>query len=177
MSIDLVHIELGEGTLAITYGVGYDGSGGTTIADVGATLGAELSYKKSYKDVEIGQVMAPVKSPQIGEEGTFKIKMMESQINNMAIAFGGSPTLVTTDATSEHFVFGNDKSTVYHKLVYTVPQIDDTTKNDVVTIYRARVDDISPVAFSKTDERVLEVTFKMYPESTNWKLFDFLHTK
>lgn len=177
MAVDLTKIELGEGTLAITYGVAADGSGGTTISDVGATLGAELSFKKSYKDIEIGQVLAAVKSPPIGEEGTFKVKLMESNINLIAIALGGNPANVTTDAISEKYTFGAEKTTVYHKLVYTVPQLEASSKNDVLTIYRARVEDLSPVGFSKSDERVFEVTFKMYPITTNWKLFEFVHNK
>ena len=177
MSVDITNIEIGEGVLGITYGVDDDGSGGTAIADVGATLGAELSYKKNHKDIEIGQVLAAVKSPVIGEEGTFKVKMLESSINNLAIALGGSPSLVTTDATSERYVFGNNKTTVYHKLTYTTPQIDDSSKDDIIIVYRARVDDISPVGFSKTEERAFEVTFKMFPETSNWSLFEFTHDK
>lgn len=178
MSVSLEKIELGEGTLAITYGVGYDGSGGTEIADVGACLGAELSYKKAYKDIEIGSSPAPVKSPIIGEEGTFKIRMLETNINLIAIAMGGSPANVTTDATSEKYVFGGQKgNAVMHKLVYTVPQVDDSAKDDVLTIYRARVEDLAPIAFSKSDERAYEVTFKLFAKSTDWDLGDFLHTK
>ena len=176
MSIDLTKIELGEGTLGITYGVASDGSGGTAIADAGACLGAELSYKKSYKDIEIGQVLAAVKSAVIGEEGTFKIKMLESQIENIAIALGGDPADVVTDAgVSETITMGNDKSTIYHKLIYTVPQVDTPAKDDVITVFRARVEDMAAIGFSKTDERVLEVTFKMFPESTSWTLFSFQH--
>ena len=177
MAVDIGKIELGEGVLAITYGVSDDGSGGTAITDAGAALGAELSYKKNYKDIEIGRVLAAVKSPVIGEEGSFKIKLMESSINIIAIALGGTPDDVTTDVTSERYLFGNDKVTTYHKLVYTVPQLDAPTKDDVLTVFRSRVDDVSPIAFSKTDERVFEVTFKMFPETTNWSLFDFVHEK
>jgi len=176
MAVDLIKIELGEGILGITYGVGYDGSGGTEIADVGSQLGAELSYKKIYKDIEIGRSPAPVKSPIIGEEGTFKIKMLETAINLITIALGGDPADVTTDATSEKYVFGGQKGkAIMHKLVYTVPQVDAPTKDDILTIYRARVEDLSPIVFSKSDERVYEVTFKLFAKSTTWILGDFAH--
>lgn len=178
MSVSLEKIELGEGILGITYGVGYDGSGGTEIADVGACLGAELSYKKAHKDIEIARAPAPVKSPIIGEEGSFKIKMLETQINLITIALGGDPADVTTDASSEKYVFGGQKgNAIFHKLVYTVPQVDDSTKDDILTIYRARVDDLAPIPFHKADERVYEVTFKLFGKSTGWELGDFVHEK
>lgn len=175
MSVDLTKIELGEGTLALTHGVGYDGSGGTAIADVGATNGAEFSYKKIHKDIEIGQALAAVKSPIIGEEGTFKVTLMETDIDLIAIGMGGDPANVTTDASSETFQFGGDKTTIMHKLVYTVPQLDDAALDDVLTLHRCRIDDLSPIPFSKGEERKYELTFKIFPITPNWVLGDFVH--
>lgn len=176
MAVSLAKIEVGAGVLGVTYGVGYDGSGGAEIADVGACEGAELAPTREYKDIKIARSLAEVKSVYIGNGATFKIALLESSINNIVIGLGGDPGDVTTDATSEKYVFGGQKGlAVMHKLVYTVPQIDDATKDDIITVYRARVDGLSPVAFKTEEERKWEITFKAFGKSTGWELFEFVH--
>lgn len=185
MAVDLDKIELGAGALIIYHFVdntnvfwdSFTWDSGWYWPDeweVGAMLDATFGGKKIYKDISIGAVMAAVKSGVIGAEGEMKVKMMESSMANLIIAMGGDPEDVTTDATSEKYVFGGSAKSVIFGLKYEVPHLEDATKVDTLIVYRGVPVDMSPIIFSKTEERGFEVTFKLLGEKTRqWNLGDF----
>jgi len=193
MAVDLEKIELGAGELIIFHYENNDtlfwddsafvwdsgvkwpdeweiGAGGSE-----SCVEAEFSGKKIFKDIAIGRAKAEVKSCVIGAEGTIKIKMVDSAMATLVISMGGDPEDITTDATSEKYVFGGSVKQIVFGLRYQVQHLDDADKKDVLTIYRGVPVDMSPIPFSKSGERVWETTFKLQGEKRkNWALGEFV---
>jgi len=161
MAINVDNIELGEGTLQVQM---KDPSQGEQ-TDVGATLGAELSYSQEIRDVECGQKMSPILSFVIGEEGKFKIKMLESTMYNLALALGLAPDDAPGSASGYTYInFGGSTTNVYSELTYTVKQQANQAKNYIFTLYKARVTGGLVLPMSKEEERAYEVEFTLYPD-------------
>jgi hypothetical protein len=175
MAVDEKNIELGEGVLQFkAYDSGLpttpDFTAGT-VYDVGASQGGTFTYKPTYKDISIGQFMSPIKSVMIGEEGSFRCKLVESKMANIALAVGMSPTALQnlTVPTRQRLTFGGYMVPVYWALQYEVHQIDDASKHFRIVLYRTKIDSGIATDFVKDNERVMEVTFKLYPASASVK--------
>lgn len=193
MAVDLEKIELGAGELILFHFLNNDtlfwddaafewdagcywpveweiGAGG-----VESCIEAEMTGKMLYKDMEIGRAAAQIKSCVIGAEGEMKIKMIETAMENLVISMGGDPDDITTDATSEKYVFGGSAKQVVFGLRYQVAHLDNADKKDVLTLYRGIPYDMAPVPFSKSAERMWEVTFKLLGEKDkSWSLGEFV---
>jgi len=171
MAVDINNIEIGEGDLTVWVGVGPDGDiTGATEVQVGATRGATFSAKKTYKDVEVGQVLAPVQTFVVGEEASLRVTLLENSLNNLVLAMGGD----VDDISGDTYTFGNDRKVVYCKVQYKVRQAQTfglgSAKYDTITLFRAVVSEGLELPFAKGEERTFEVTFKAYPRTTDWKL-------
>jgi len=170
MAVNIDNIEIGEGDLTVWVGVAPDGdiTGATEVA-VGASRGAELTVKKSYKDVEVGQVLAPVQTFIVGEEASLKVTLLENALNNLVMAMGGD----TDDIAGDTYTFGNRKQVTYCKVQYKCQQAQTfggVAKYDTVILFRAVASEGLSLAFAKGDERTFDVTFKAYPRTSDWKL-------
>lgn len=196
MAVDLEKIELGAGELIIFHFLNNQtlfwddpdfvwdsgqywpdeweiGAGGSE-----SCVEVEVSGKKIFKDISIGRARVEVKSAVIGAEGEMKVKMIESVMNTLVISMGGDPEDITTDATSEKYVFGGSAKQVVFGMRYTVSHLDDANKKDVLTLYRGIPSDMAPIPFVKSEERVWEVTFKLQGEKEkNWSLGEFVIEK
>ena len=176
MAINIDNIEIGEGDLTVWVGVDSEGGvGGVTQVEVGASRGAELAIKKSYKDIEIGQVLAPVQAPIIGEEASLKVTLLENTLKNLVIALGGD----TDDISVDTYTFGNSKKVTYCKVQYKCQQAQTfggVAKYDTVILFRTIAAEGLSLAFAKADERAFDVTFKAYPRTTDWKLGSYQRT-
>lgn len=185
MSIDLDKIELGAGELLLLHFADnntlfwddsiYWDSGADYWPwenEVGLAVDAEFSGKKIYKDIDVGRVAAAVKSAVIGADGLMKLKMLESDLRQLVASIGGDPDdIVTAAGVSETFTFGGTAKQVVFALRYTVPKLEDSTKNYILELYRGIPQGVSALPFSKTDERQYEVEFKLNGEKNdNWSL-------
>ena len=166
MGINVNNVELGEGTLYVMVTLP---NAETVEVDVGATLGAELAFKKEFKDVECGQRLSPILSFMTGEEGTFKVTMKETTMRNLALAMGLEPAGAGVSSTAQYtwIRFGGETANVYAQLRYVVAQQADATKNWEFLVYKARAISGLVLPFAKEDERSFEVEFKMYPSSVS----------
>lgn len=149
MPITLGNIRFGEGDLFVK------GAGEVVFTDVGATMGAQLSVKKKFKLIEAGSVMAPIGASIIGEEGTFKVRLKETSLRNLALALGLNPADCTTKIT-----FGNEKDIYYiDALYYYVPSLVNPTFK--FTSYHSFIESGLNIDFSKQDEVAFDVVFRL----------------
>lgn len=156
MAYNAANIELGEGILELK------GTGDADFVDIGGTQGGDFSYNPSFKDIEIGQAFASVKSVMIGEEGTLKVKVVESTMRNLAIAIGLDPSSIGSSGSADLIEFGGYKAAQYLEGRYTVAQVDTPTKYYRFRFYKLRVASGLALPFTKSDERAFEVTFKLF---------------
>ena len=155
------NVQLGAGNLVIR--VFPDGPW----INCGATSGGELNYAPEMKSIECDQVMAAITTVMIGEEGTFKINMLESTMRNLIIAGGLDPDtdIYGTAASPEYTEFGDKHDPVYFNLKYTVAQTSDTTKDFIYNVWKCMVTGGLNLPFAKKDEQMFEVTFTMFANS------------
>ena len=189
MSVNLDNIELGAGELLVC-----QFAGNTTLFwdagfywdtaaqywpdeyEIGASLNAEYSGKMIGKDIVVGRVAAAVKSATIGAEGSLKVQVAEAGLTNIMIAVGCDPADIVTTGSADSYVFGNDAKKILFALRYTIPKIDDSTKNQIFELFRATAMGLEAMPSSKTEERVFEVSFKLLGEKNqNWALGSFFN--
>ncbi len=161
-------IEFGVGELWIAV---YSGSSVTPPGTViGGTQGATLMYKPEYKNVEIDQVMSPVTSRMIGESCTLKVKCVEQEMRQMAFGLNLNPDntnqLLSTPGVQRRMRFGGQQSPTFVYLTLITPKTEDTTKNFYAKIYKALCVSGLELNFQKKDERVFELEFQGFPESS-----------
>jgi hypothetical protein len=168
-TFDATKIEFGVGELFLAI---YSGSSVTPPGTVvGGTQGATVMYKPEFKDVEIDQVMSPVTSRMIGEECTLKVKLVESEMRNFAFGLNLNPDdtnqLLSTPGVQRRMVFGGQRSPTYVYATLVTPKTEDTTKDFITKIYKARCVSGLELNFQKKDERVFELEFRGYPQSSS----------
>jgi len=173
MPINVNEIEIGEGSLQVLVfpePTGKFWDDGTTWGtedhwpyeyEVGASLGAHFQYRQLYKDIEVGQVLAPVKAEKVGEEGSFRITMMESTLANICLSLGLDPQEAISGDT---IYFGDERDVPWFTLVYLVPQTADSSKEDRLELFRVVPTSGVALPFSKGEERKWEVTFELKPD-------------
>jgi hypothetical protein len=158
-------IEIGAGDLQVTP---YNDSGvSLTPFYVGGTSGSELAVTQEVLDVEIDQAFAPVAGFLIGESGTFKVTVMEQQMNTIAVALGLLPdTEIYSQPTYERITFGGVGKARYCKLYYEVTKTVGTGKWKI-TLWRCRCESGLALPFQKKEARKFELTFKIYASTAN----------
>lgn len=157
-------IEIGAGDLQITP-ILDSGSNGVAFY-VGGTSGAELTVTQEVLDVEIDQAFAPVVGFLTGEEGTFKITIVEQQMATIAVALGLIPdTEIYSQPTYERVTFGGSGKSRFCSLYYEVNKTVGTGKWKL-TIFRARAQSGLALPFAKKDVRKFDLTFKIYADLT-----------
>lgn len=157
-------IEIGAGNLQITP-ILDDGSSGTMF-EVGGTSGAELTVTQEVLDVEVDQAFAPVVGFLTGEEGTFKITIVEQQMNTIAVALGLIPsTEIYSQPTYERVTFGGKGKARFCSLYYEVNKTSGTGKW-MLTMWKCRATSGLALPFAKKEVRKFDLTFKIYADST-----------
>jgi len=178
MAVNINNIEIGEGELSVLIFLENTGKfwddGSTWGTDdhwpyeyqIGGTLGAELEYKPEFKEIEIGQVLGPVKAEWVGEEGSFKVTMLETTLANLCISMGLDPQDAITGDT---VTFGGEKKTLIMALQYEISQAADSSKKDLFECFQVVPVGGATLPFQKGEERKWEVTFNMRaePEQSN----------
>jgi hypothetical protein len=164
-------IEIGAGNLQIT--PISDAGVALTTFEVGGTLGAELSVTQEVLDVEVDQAFAPVIGFLTGEEGTFKITVLEQQMSTIAVALGLIPdTEIYSQPTYERVTFGGKGKTRFCSLYYEVAKTYTsgttfaTAGKWKLTIFRCRATSGLALPFAKKEVRKFDLTFKIYADST-----------
>lgn len=162
-------VEFGVGELAIAI---YSGSSVTPPGTViGGTQGATVMYKPEFKHVEIDQVMSPITSRMIGESCTLKVKCVESEMRQFAFGLNLNPDnaaqLLSTPGVQRRMQFGGQTSPTFVYLTLTTPKTEDTTKNFITKIYKAMCVSGLELNFQKKDERVFELEFQGFPQSSS----------
>jgi hypothetical protein len=158
------NIELGAGYLKVKQTSPTVG----TNTDVGACSGANLEVKKTRKEVQCDQVMAPLFDAIVGEEGSFKIKLLEHNMFNLAMAMGLNPdTAPGTAASYNYLTFGGETTPVYFYGMYYVPSQADATKLWTYEFYKMECVGGLAMPFSKGEERSYEVEFKLVGDVNN----------
>jgi hypothetical protein len=157
-------IEIGAGNLQIT--PISDAGAAMTTFEVGGTLGAELTVTQEVLDVEVDQAFAPVVGFLTGEEGTFKITIIEQQMMTIATALGLLPdTEIYSQPTYERVTFGGKGKARFCSLYYEVNKTYGSGKWKL-TIFRCRTTSGLALPFAKKEVRKFDLTFKIYADST-----------
>jgi hypothetical protein len=157
-------IEIGAGNLQIT--PISDAGVALTMFEIGGTSGAELTVTQEVLDVEVDQAFAPVVGFLTGEEGTFKVTVIEQQMATIAVALGLIPdTEIYSQPTYERVTFGGKGKARFCSLYYEVTKTSGSGKWKL-TIFRCRATSGLALPFAKKEVRKFDLTFKIYADST-----------
>lgn len=160
--MDTDNIKIGEGDLTLQY------EGEAEPTNVGACRNCDMDYKISSILIKEGKYTAPIDKMDTEVLVTLEIELIEANMRNLVIAFGGTPNVDIDENTEPGTLIykpsGMVKTSKFCELIYSVPQVKSKTKKDIYTIFRAKSMDGIKFSHRKDKELFFKAKFHAFAD-------------